>query len=80
MGLSEERGGGSWAGRVAAEGGGAKCSCQNSYTRELTISELFRGLQLQLFGITVTFSLFFLQSAVTENNSPQVFSRPGLNL
>ena len=53
---------------------------QNHYTHKITIFELFRGLQLQLSGsvelicITVTVSLFLLQSAVTENTSPQEFS------
>ena len=53
---------------------------QNHYTHEITIFELFRGLQLQLSGsselvsTTVTVSLLFQQNAATGNSSPQGFS------
>ena len=57
-------------------------SFQNHYTHESIIFELFFGDysysfqgSSELISITVTVSLFLLQSAVTGNNSPQEFSR-----
>ena len=44
-------------------------SFQNHYTHEITISKLFRGLQLQLSGvcrIDLHYSYTFFQNAVTE--------------
>ena len=54
---------------------------QNHYTHEITIFELFRGLQLQLSGVVrinyhYSYSfLDFLADRITGNNSPQEFSR-----